>query len=261
MGLLRKLAGHPEITVSEEDGVRYLHLGGDHIQSAMRIDQPDALELDYTRTMMAFLLLHPRPRDALMVGLGGGSIPKFIFRQLPGVRMRVVELNPAVITAARSMFNVPPNSARLRIEPGDGARAVHSLQAGCDLLIIDGFDDGNQVPELVSEAFYEAAYAALRSPGVLVLNFFGHDRRFDRYLKRIEAAFQGSVLCLNAREDGNVIVFAMKGAPRSIEWAELRRCAAKLESKLDLPFPGYVSGLRKMNRWTRSALLIGPEQE
>ena len=261
MGWLKKALRHPGITVSEEDGVRYLHLGGDHIQSAMRIDAPDDLELDYTRTMMAFLLFHPRPRDCLMVGLGGGSIAKFIFRRLPGVRTRVVELNPAVITAARGMFNVPDNSARLRIELGDGAAAVHSTKAGCDLIFVDGFDDGDQVPALVSEEFYAAAYRALSSPGVLVLNFFGHDRRFDRYLTRIEAAFGGRVICLNAREDGNIIVFALKGAPASIEWEELKRCAFKLEARLGLPFVRCVAGLKKMNRWTRQALVIAPEPD
>ncbi len=261
MGWLKKTSRHPEIVVSEEDGVRYLHLGGDHIQSAMRIDAPDDLELDYTSTMMAFLLFHPRPRECLMVGLGGGSIPKFIFRRLPGVRTRVVELNPAVITAARALFHVPGDSARLRVELGDGASAVHALEEGCDLIFVDGFDDGNQVPALVSDEFYAAAYRALRSPGALVVNFFGHDRRFDRYLKRIEAAFGGCTICLNAREDGNVIVFALKGAPQSIAWKELRRCAARLEAKLGLPFDRYVSGLRKMNRWTRRDLLISPEPE
>ena len=261
MSRLKKTFCHPEIVVSEEDGVRYLHLGGDHIQSAMRIDAPDELELDYTRTMMAFLLFHPRPRDCLMVGLGGGSIPKFLFRRLTGVRTRVVELNPAVITAARALFHVPDDCTKLRIEPGDGARAVHAMQADCDLLFVDGFDDGDQVPALVSKEFYAAAYAALRASGVLVVNFFGHDRRFDRYLKRIEAAFEGCVICLNAREDGNVIVFAIKGAPRSSAWDELRRCAVRLEQKLGLPFSSHVSGLRRMNRWTRQDLLIGPEQE
>ncbi len=258
-GWLKKKPRHPEITVSEEAGVRYLHLGGDHIQSAMKIESPDDLELDYTRTMMAFLLFHPRPRECLMVGLGGGSIPKFMYRKLPTVRTRVVELNPAVITAARGVFNVPGESARLRIELGDGAAAVHAMKAGCDLLFIDGFDDGDQVPALVSDEFYAAAYRALRSPGVMVLNFFGHDRRFDTYLKRIEQAFGGSVLCLNAREDGNIIVFALKGAPAAFKWEELKRCAFKLEARLGLPFVRYVAGLKKMNRWTRQALLVAPE--
>lgn len=254
-----RLKPRQEVVVSEEEGVRYLHLGGDHIQSAMRIDVPDELELDYTRTMMAFLLFHPRPRECLMVGLGGGSIAKFIYRKLPGVRTRVLELDPAVITAARSLFHVPDECARLRIEAGDGARAVHAMEEGCDLLFADGFDDGAQVPALVSEEFYAAAWRALRAPGVLVVNFFGHDRKFDRYLRRIEAAFGSSVVCLEAREDGNVIVFALKGAPRVLAWEELKRCADRLEAKLGLPYPRYVSGLRRMNRWTRADLIVAPE--
>jgi spermidine synthase len=250
-----------EVVVSEEDGVRSLHLGGDHIQSAMRIDAPDDLELDYTRTMMAFLLFHPRPKDCLMVGLGGGSIPKFIYRRLPGVRTRVIELSQPVITAARSLFNVPEDCTRLRVELGDGAKAVHAADADCDLLFVDGFEDGTQVPDLVSEEFYAAAHRALRDRGVMVVNFFGHDRRFDRYLKRIEAAFPEGVVCLDAREDGNVIVFALKGCPASIPWVELRRCSAKLEEKLGLPFDSFVSGLRKHNRWTRGALLLSPDAD
>lgn len=250
---------HPEVVVSEEEGVRFLHLGGDHIQSAMRIDAPDDLELDYTRTMMAFLLFHPRPRDCLMVGLGGGSIPKFIYRRLPGVRMRVMELNPAVVTAARSLFGVPKDCARLRIEIGDGARVVHEMEAGCDLLFVDGFDDGAQVPALVSDEFYAAAWRALRARGVLVVNFFGHDRKLDRYLRRIEAAFGESVVCLNAVDDGNVIVFALKGAPPAMTWEDLKRAALRLEDRLGLPFSRYVPGLRKMNRWTRRELLLAPE--
>ena len=41
------------IEVSEEGGVRYLHFGSDWVQGAMRIQRPNALELPYTRDMMA----------------------------------------------------------------------------------------------------------------------------------------------------------------------------------------------------------------
>ena len=45
------------IDISEESGIRYLHFGSEWVQGAMRIRKPDALELDYTREMMAGLLL------------------------------------------------------------------------------------------------------------------------------------------------------------------------------------------------------------
>ena len=63
---------HNLIDVSERAGVRYLHFSSDWVQGAMRIQRPNALELPYTREMMAGLLLRepPWPREALLIGLG-----------------------------------------------------------------------------------------------------------------------------------------------------------------------------------------------
>src|SRR5438046_8305428 len=87
------------IAVSDARGVRTLHVGGEAIQSAMRLDDPHALALDYTRCMMAFLLFHPEPRQALMIGLGGASLPKFFHRHLKKARVRVMAIDPRVLAA------------------------------------------------------------------------------------------------------------------------------------------------------------------
>jgi spermidine synthase len=98
-------------------GLRSLHIGGLAIQSAMRLDDPYALALDYTRCMMAFpAAFIPEPREALMVGLGGGSLAKFLHRELRSLRVRVVEIDARVIAAARTHFHVPPDDARFSVE-------------------------------------------------------------------------------------------------------------------------------------------------
>src|SRR4030081_554830 len=74
--------------VSASRGLRTLHVGGDAIQSSMRLDDPFALALDYTRCMMAFLLFHPAPREALMIGLGGGSLVKFFHKNMKKTQVR-----------------------------------------------------------------------------------------------------------------------------------------------------------------------------
>ena len=51
----------PTIAVSDARGVRSLHVGGEAFQSSMKLGDPYALALDYTRCMMAFLLFHPEP--------------------------------------------------------------------------------------------------------------------------------------------------------------------------------------------------------
>ena len=235
--------------------MRHLHVGGEAIQSAMRIDDPFALELDYTRCMMAFLLFHPVPRRALMIGLGGGSLAKYFHRHLSRMRTRVVEYDERVIAAARTLFHVPGDDARLRIEHGDGVRAL--APECCDLLVVDGFEDEATPAALVSQAFFDAAWGALEEPGAMVMNFMDDDPSLDRHLQRIERAFGGASVALPALRDPNVIVIGLKGAPSQYRWDELRAHAGTLERRHGLPFGRYVDRLRRMNRCTRDALQTG----
>jgi len=234
--------------------VRTLHVGGEAIQSAMRIDDPHALALDYTRCMMSFLLFHPEPREALMIGLGGGSLPKFFHRHLKKTRVRVVELDPAVVAAARQHFALPADDERLTVEIGDGAQALYP--ECCDVLVVDAYHDELHVPELASGEFYDAAFLALREPGALVVNFMNDDPKFDQYLQRLERAFGGAVLAMAAQYDPNILVFAFRGVPPSVAWSTLRSRAEKLEARYGLPFTRYVSRLRAMNRSSAQELLI-----
>jgi spermidine synthase len=244
----------PAIAVSDARGVRTLHVGGEAIQSAMRIDDPHALALDYTRCMMAFLLVHPEPREALMIGLGGASLPKFFHRNLKRTRVRVVELDPRIVVAARTHFWLPPDDERLRVEIGDGAAAL--APECCDLLMVDAYHDERHVPELATAEFYDASFLALREPGAMVVNFMDDDPKFDEYLQRLKRAFGGAVLALPALYDPNVIAFAFRGAPAAIDWRSLRAHAEKLEAHYGLPFTRYVSKLRGRNRSRAGSLLI-----
>ena len=244
----------PDIVVSEERGVRQLHVGGEAIQSAMRMAEPWALELDYTRCMMAFLLFHPEPRRAFMIGLGGGSLAKFFHRRLRGLRTRVLEYDQRVIATARALFHVPADDARLTVEHGDGVQAL--APQCCDLLVVDGFEDEDTPSALASQAFFDAAWCALEDRGALVMNFMNDDRALDRHLQRIERAFGGAVIAFQALRDPNVVAIALKGTAPALSWRDLRSRAEALERTFGLPFPRYVERLRTMNRWNAAALLV-----
>jgi len=252
------MSRRPALTISEERGVRHLHVGGEAIQSAMRLDDPFALELDYTRCMMAFLLFQPAPRRALMIGLGGGSLAKFFHRRLAGLRTHVVECDERVIAAARALFHVPADDARLHIEHGDGVEAL--APECCDLLVVDGYEDETTPAAMVSQAFFDAAWCALEEPGAFVMNVMDDDRDFDRHLQRLERAFGGAVLAFQALRDPNIVVIGLKGAPRQIAWRDLRARAVALERKYGLPFPRYVERLRTLNRWATDALFVVPPE-
>jgi spermidine synthase len=240
----------PPIAVADGRGLRTLHVGGEAIQSSMRLDDPWALALDYTRCMMAFLLFHPEPRRALMIGLGGGSLAKFFHRRLRGTHVHVLELDERVVAAARRHFALPPDDARLTVEIGDGGDALYP--ECCDVLVIDAFQDELHVPALATAAFYDAAFLALAEPGVLVVNFMDDDPQLDACLRRLERSFGGAVLTMKALYDPNLIAFACKGAckgfPARIDWQLLRGRAARLQARLELPFARYLSRLRGANR-------------
>ena len=246
----------PSIAVSDARGVRSLHVGGEAIQSAMRLGDPYALALDYTRCMMAFLLFHAEPREVLMVGLGGGSLAKFFYKSLKRTSVRIVELDARVVAAAREHFHVPPDGTRFRIEIGDGAEAL--FPECCDTLVIDAFEDELHVPQLASREFYDGAFLALREPGAMVVNFMNDDPKFDLTLQRLERAFGGAVIVMPALYDPNILVFALKGIAPRIAWDALRSRAEQLESRLGLPFTRYLSRLRAMNRWNAAELIISP---
>jgi len=246
------------VQISEEDGIRYLHLGSSTIQSGMRMSQPDELELAYTRSMMAFLLFLPEPRRVVSIGLGGGSVNKWLYRRFPQAEQVVVEVNPDVIAVARQYFHVPPDDARLQVKQGDGARWIAEHPDSADVILVDGYDGEAHAKALASPDFYSAAAASLRGAGMLVVNLWGSDRYFDEYLRRIESAFTAATLCLPAEKPGNVIVFGFRDSPGVAQWDALSLKARGLEARYQLEFGRFVRGLNKMNRSSRECLFMGP---
>ena len=115
-----------------------MNFGSALVQSCMRLDDPNALLLEYTRAMMGFLLLNPNPASILMVGLGGGSIAKYCHQHLPHSHMTVVEINPEVI-ALRDEFMLPPDDERLTVVCADGVRFMAQCADQFDVILIDGF--------------------------------------------------------------------------------------------------------------------------
>lgn len=230
--------------LSEQDGVLSLHLGSELIQSAMRLDDPLALEIAYTRYMMAFLLFQPEPRDILMIGLGGGSLARFIHHHLPAAHTVAVEINDQVVSAARNFFRLPRIGPRFRVVVADGADYVAQHGASCDVLMVDGFDDSALPANLASQEFFSTVAEALRPDGVLVMNLLGRDRRLNTYLKRIQASLPCGLWRLKAEPDGNVVVIASLRNLDKRWWRGLARRAAALEKRIGLPFREYARDLQ-----------------
>ncbi len=202
--------------IVDEGPVRSLHFTLGETQSSMRLDRPDELQIDYTRTMMGFLLLHPHPRRIAMVGLGGGSLVKFCRRHLPRARLVVVENNPGVL-ALRHQFCIPDDDDRLSVVEDDGAVFVAGLHSVVDVLLVDAFDHAGQPPQLCTQAFYDASFAALAPGGVFAVNLHHDHPEHELLLQRIAASFKGNAMQVVTGEQANCVVFARRDGPVSAE--------------------------------------------
>ena len=200
--------------VYEDERTVSMHFDISATQSSMRRADPTLLELAYTRTMMGFLLVEPAPATMLVIGLGGGSLPKYCHKHLPGIDITVVEINPHVI-AMRNAFFVPPDGERFRVVRDDGAAFVASTRERFDLVLVDGFTYDGQPPALCSTGFYADCRAALSERGIAVINLHDEEPECSACVERIERAFEGDLCVVPA--EGNRIVFA----GRSAEFAEL----------------------------------------
>jgi spermidine synthase len=224
------------IDVSEEAGIRYLHFSMDWIQGAMRIQRPNALELAYTREMMAGLLLRepPWPREALLVGLGAGSMAKFIYHKLPETRITVLEIDPQVELVARLHFKLPDDPSRLRIIIGDGAEYMLEDGRKFDAIFVDGFDKSGRAGVLDTLPFYLACRSRLSENGLLAVNLLGRRRGFAASKERIAQAFDGRSLVFPSCDSGNTIAFATGGEPVDVTLSELTERASRLKKNSGL---------------------------
>lgn len=241
--------------VLEERGSRSLHFSRSLVQSEMRLDAPWELEFAYTRHMMAFLLVITEPREVLVLGLGGGSLVKYCHRHLPDVRLTVVEIDPDVI-AFREVFRVPADDERLRIRLGDAAEHIARSSAAADVILVDAFDRDGTAPSLSARDFYADARAALTARGVLVANLVGEDRRRMAQLERIHAAFEGNVILVPVREDGNHVAFAFRDAAFEPRWRRIEAQAHAMRKRYGLDFPTMAALLERSRKlgYARRAL-------
>lgn len=243
----RRLARKPKyapVTLSEQDGVRYLHFGTEWVQGAMRIRKPDWPELEYAQQMMAWMLFIDAPRAICQLGLGAATLTKFCYRQFPEARVTAVELNPSVIAICASMFKLPPDDDRLQVLEMDALDFVTdpANAAAFDVLQCDLYDATARGPVLDTPEFYAACAATLASGGMMTVNLFGDHPSFAKNIKAMKFAF-GQVLCLPEVHDGNVVALCFKER-RAIDPAALAARAAQIVAATKLPAKSWVKGIQ-----------------
>lgn len=230
----------PDVTMSEDGEVRFLHLGTEWIQGSMIIDAPFDIELDYVQRMMAWLLfVEPDSvgkRRAMQLGLGSAALTKFHYKQLR-MDTTAIEINPQVLAACRGWFKLPPDGPRLRVLLADAEQEIRNpVHTGqIDALQVDLYDHEAAAPVLDSPDFYADCRSVLTDEGVMTVNLFGRDASYERSLQSICAVFgDDAVWAFKPTREGNTIVLAQRTADRPTRMALLAR-AEEIQSRWRLP--------------------------
>ena len=234
------------IDIREKDGLRTLHFESERVQGAMRVGHPWDLALEYTRAMMAGLLLRDAssfPRSVLLVGLGTASQAKFLYRHFPDAHLTAVEIEPRVVVAAREHFELPDDPARLEIVIGDGVEFVRSCKQTFDLILVDGFNQHAHPGDLNTQAFYQACRSRLSEQGLLAVNLIGLSHNSKGGFRYIEAAFAQRAVLFPRCKSGNTIAFAITGVPVDITLDELKSRAQELQKRTGLSLLPVIAGL------------------
>ena len=217
------------------------------IQSCMRLDDPHDLVLDYTRAMMGFLLLNPAPASILMIGLGGGSMLKYLHRHLPEADITAVEINQGVIDL-RQDFHIPPDDDKLRIVCADGARFVAKPPQRYDVILVDGFT-GKGMPEaLCTRSFYQDCQRALTPEGLMVLNVQTDAEPARAITQRLAKVFDNGLAVVESDEGGNLIVTTGKQGM-------LAECGLAFNARWDQLAPAHRATLAVSSTRLERALL------
>lgn len=232
------------VTLSEQEGVRYLHFGTEWVQGAMRIRKPDWIELEYAQQMMSWMLFNPVPGHIVQLGLGTGSLTKFCYRQFPGARVTAVELNPSVIAVCHSMFKLPPEDDRLSLLNMDASDFIRADRhtGVIDALQVDLYDAAARGPVLDTPEFYTACRDSLSDHGVMTVNLFGDHPSYARNLKAMRHAFR-HVITLPEVHSGNVVALGFRH-PLEPDFPALYERAADITAATGLPARSWVDGIK-----------------
>ncbi len=200
-------------------------------QTCMDLSDPDRLVFSYVRMMFAGLLLTPEPERILLIGLGGGTMPRVFATLFPDAHQDLVEIDPAVVRVAEQFFDFQP-SANMHVHVRDARVFVkRALLADekWDLILLDAFE-ADYIPEhLMTREFFEELQGILAEDGVVVANTFATSRLYHHESATYRAVFP-TVATLRLEGSYNRILLAA-----SQSWpdhATLAQRAAELAPRL-----------------------------
>ena len=247
--LMQKDTFYHRIRIEEDDEARYMYFDRT-LQSAMTLKDPTALRLIYSRYTSLGFTFRADAKKMLLIGLGGGSIPKKLNKEFPNMEIDAVELDPEVIKLAKDHFNIKEGK-QLRLHAQDGRLFLTRTQTQYDIIMLDAYFTDAMPFHLATKQFFELPQKKLTPNGIVVANLISAvtgpsgkiARAFARTLRQV---YPQTYIFASRRPDNvsletiqNVIVIATRDKQR-IDIKEIVKRASALDKGL---FPDPVQDI------------------
>jgi len=205
--------------------------GWDYTESVTNLVDPDDLPLRYAQVMTIATIYPAAPKKILMLGLGGGSISTYLGRFLPEAAITTVEIDPGVITAAKTYFGLR-ETERMRYRAGDGRVVLNRNSELYDLILLDAYRGGYVPFHLLTREFYSLVKQRLAPGGAAAFNVHDGSKLYASTVKTLGEVFPA--LDLYPTGLGEVIAVATISP---LDKETLARKAAELQERHGFRFP------------------------
>lgn len=245
-------SAYHRLRITEANGVRQLRFERSQ-QSSMRLDDPYETDIHYIGYLHVTLAVKPDAARTLVIGLGGGSVVKRMWRDYPWMRVDAVEIDPDVVEVARAFFELPPDDERLRVTVGDGRAFVSACATAYDIIIVDAFDDDRVPVPLTTEEFMHECRESMSEDGVIAWNLIGavygpYSKPFRSFYRTVRNVWRNvwmfpMGLAGNPSEETRNIVLLASDADVSSD-ALRQRIMSRIDGRVTVPgFERYAEDL------------------
>jgi len=225
------------VLVYEEGFIRTLRLGDnsrDRKQSVIDIRDLGTHQLEYTQLAFAGLLLNRAPAKVLVIGLGGGVIPRDMHSYFSGAEIDVVEIDPEIVKVAELFFFFKPDK-RMRVHVADGREFVQQQASkeprpAYEMIILDSFNSEYIPFHMATREFLEQLADILHPRGVVVANVLRSSRLFDAELRTFQAVY-GRYYVFPGRHVSNAILLSPGPDAPDLEYITAQETADLLQQK------------------------------
>jgi spermidine synthase len=209
--------GHEQDT---ERVIRVIATSPNRYQSAMYVDDPTELVLEYTKYFRLIKHFNPDIEKALMLGGGAYSYPRHFLKVLPHAGIDVVEIDPMFTRLASEHFFLE-HDHRLNIIHMDARTFLNTCDMKYDALIADVFSGSYYIPfQMTTFEAVRKMHGILNDNGVVVMNIISsvkglNSRFFQAQFKTFQEVFpQVFVFLVDGHADPeksqNIIIAASK---------------------------------------------------